>query len=255
MNHSFLRWYNALSRSRSFRWAKGWGLLLAVLLAALGYSWLNGQGLEWLLILGLPTLFAASNMIECLARAFRYIAMAQILVAPPTANLSTEAQSEPQPEPQLEAQLELTDADRLSLCQYYVFLYLLFQLRKTGEETFYRMVSLPKGRYREWIEGLKAEGLELVQTVKGKTTLTEVEFGEALHRIATHDDLSQEVWDFPCQVYADKRNWKEYDPSKLEIAPGRIVHIKMRPDKVREETALLPIYPTRLKDLKIEPNL
>ncbi|NWJ98902.1 MAG: hypothetical protein HXX20_24440 [Chloroflexi bacterium] len=252
---NLLLWYDTLSRSRNFRWAKVWMAILVVLMATLGYFGLNGQGLEWMLILGLPIIFAVSNLFEALGRAYRYTALAQMLVASQVPSITEEPkQSEPdQPEP--EPQLELTDADRLSLCQYYVFLYLLFQLRKTGEETFYRMVSLPKGRYREWLEGLKAEGLELVQTVKGKTTLTEVEFGEALHRIATHDDLSQEVWDFPCQVYADKRNWKEYDPSKLEIAPGRIVHIKMRPDKVREETALLPIYPTRLKDLKIEPNL
>jgi hypothetical protein len=78
-----------------------------------------------------------------------------------------------------------------------------------------------------------------------------VELSEVLYRVATHDGLPQDVWDFPAQVYADKRNWKEYDPSKVEIAPGRIVYIKMRPDKVKEETALLPIYPTRLKDLNI----
>jgi hypothetical protein len=221
-------------------------------LAALGYFWLNGQGFESLLILGLPIIFAASNMFESLARAYRYTAMAQMLVAPTPQTAI--APPEPQSEPQIEAQLELTDADRLALCQYYVFLYLLFQLRKTGEETFNRMVGLPKGRYREWLEGLKAEGLALVQASKGKTILSEVEFEEALDLIATHDSLPPQVWDFPLQVYADKRNWKEYDPTKVEIAPGRIVYIKMRPDKVKEETALLPIYPTRLKDLKIEPN-
>jgi hypothetical protein len=243
---NFLYWYQTISQSKSFKWAKGWGLLLAVLLAALGYFWLNGQGLEWLMILGLPIIFAASNMLESLARAYRYTAMAQMLVAPQSATPQSEAQPAPQ--------LELSDADRLSLCQYYVFLYLLFELRKTGEETFYRMVGLPKGRYREWLEGLKAEGLALAQASKGKTILTEVEFEEALTLIAAYDSLPLQVWDFPKVVYADKRNWREYDPSVIEIAPGRSVKIGMKVGKV-EAPPLLPIYPNRLKDLKIEPML
>jgi hypothetical protein len=248
---NFLIWYHTLSRSRSFRWAKGWGLLLTVLLAAIGYFWLNGQGLEWLLILGLPTIFAASNMFESLARAYRYTAMAQILAPPPAPQTAIAPPEVPQ-EPQIELQLELTDADRLSLCQYYVFLYLLFQLRKTGEETFNRMVNLPKGRYREWLEGLKAENLELVQSSQGKTSATRVTFEEALKLIAEHDGLTPEIWDFPKEIYEDKRNWRMYNPGEIEIAPGRTIKVQVKGGKGGNAPILLPLYPTRLKDLKIE---
>jgi hypothetical protein len=251
--HELLNWYHLLSSSKSFKWAKGWGLLLSVLLAALGYYWLNGQGFESLLILGLPLIFAASNMFESLARAYRYTAMAQMLVAPTPQTAI--APPEPQSEPQIEAQLELTDADRLSLCQYYVFLYLLFQLRKTGEETFNRMVGLPKGRYREWLEGLKAEDLELIQSSQGKTSVMKATFEEALQLIAEYDGLPPKIWDFPKKVYEDKRNWRMYNPSEIEIVPGRVIKVQVKGGKGGNAPTLLPLYPTRLKDLKIEREI
>jgi len=252
---NLLLWYDTLSRSRNFRWAKVWMAILVVLMATLGYFGLNGQGLEWMLILGLPIIFAVSNLFEALGRAYRYTALAQMLVASQVPSITEEPkQSEPdQPEP--EAQLELTDADRLSLCQYYVFLYLLFQLHKTGEETFYRMVSLPKGRYREWLEGLKAENLELVQSSQGKTSATRVTFEEALQLIASHDGLPLEIWDFPVQVYADKRNWRMYNPGEIEIAPGRTIKVQVKGGKGGNAPILLPLYPTRLKDFKIEREI
>src|SRR3954452_21476813 len=80
-----LRWYQLLSHSKSFKWAKFWGLVLAVLMAGLGYFWLNGHGFEALLIIGLPIVFASSNAVESLSLAYQYSLLMQQLTmtAPP----------------------------------------------------------------------------------------------------------------------------------------------------------------------------
>lgn len=280
-----LKWYQLLSHSKSFKWAKFWGLVLAVLLAGLGYFWLNGHGFEALLILGLPMIFAASNSLESLSLAYQYSLFMRHLSA------TSQAQNQP-PQPQHlsateqfavagepdstyevgadEAEenavetnywqsFELSEEEKLVLCQFYVFLYLLFELRKVGEETHFRLVGLPAGRYRQWLKRLASPEVELVEIRPGKTSVAELEFEEVLERLAEHDRVGLSVWDFPKAVYADKRNWREYQPQLIEIAPGRKVrinnHLQHRSSSNSTTPPLLPIYPTRLRDLKIEFNV
>jgi hypothetical protein len=274
--HELLKWYQLLSNTKSFKWAKFWGLMLGVLLAGLGYFWLNGHGFEALLILGLPIVFAASNGLESLSLAYQYSLFMHHLsanaeeqneeAAPQTAKEQLALVEVGQEETAMKATLQtgqaatfpLSEEEKLVLCQYYVFLYLLFHLRKVGEETHFRLVGLPAGRYRQWLKGLAAPGVQLVEIRPGKTTLAELELDAVVVRLAQHDKVSVSIWDFPKAVYSDERNWREYQPQLIEITPGRKVRINNRMQRSsgsNNAPLLLPIYPNRLRDLKIEFKL
>jgi hypothetical protein len=256
----FLNWYNYLSQSKSFRWAKFWGLILALLLAGIGYFWWQGHGFEATLILGMPVLFAASNALESLNLAFQYATFMGLYTARQEAQTATanwplvEAQpqtanggAQPQTEPQNLLE-QMTDSDRLGLCQQYVFLYLVFELRVVGEETHQRMTGIAAGKYRNFMAGLKMVGL--VSTTPGKAEIAQINLETALQKLVEYDELPFAVWDFPIAVYQDDRNWKEYDPTQLEMEPGRAARLNSKRYQGKT-TPLLPIYPTTLNDLKL----
>ncbi len=249
MIDNYSSWYKCVSQTKSFKWGRVWLLITILLLSAEIYFCLTGHGLEALMILGFPLFFAASNALEAFTAAARHAAKVQWLTTYYDSFLEDVVDTEAALEVATVAEFEQSEPEKLIACQYYVFLYLLFEQRRTGEKTFEKLANLPAARYRKWLEGLALPDLQLVRKTQGKVEVAQIELAEALKRIADYDNFSLRVWEFPLRVYADPRNWKQYDPQIIEIEPGRTVRVggKSRPG---DTPTLLPIYPTRLTELQ-----
>lgn len=275
MFEEWSKWYQLLSTSKSFKRAKLLAVLLGLELAALGYASLAGHLLEWLTILFVPLWLTFVSFREQLSLAYlvanerRKLARLAEFVSNPAAAADGEAEVPAVARGEIEEttgeesaeegdnlkSYQLSEENQLVLCQYYVFLYCLFELRKSGEATFNRMLGMPEGRYREWLKLLVNSDLGLVESSPGKTEIAAVSFDEVLHRLEVRDGKPG-IWEFPRRVYQDRRNWRTFDPNAALVTKGsrgKTVVINIRKNS-RRTPFPLPIYPHRLKDLKIEFN-
>jgi hypothetical protein len=267
MFEEWSKWYQLLSTSKSFKRARILAVVLGLELAGLGYASLTGHPLEWLSILFVPIWLTFVSFREQLSLAYlvanerRRLARVQELAQYSAAQQEDEDTEEDAPDEQAEElfaypqNYELSEENQLVLCQYYVFLYCLFELRKSGEASFNRMLGMPEGRYREWLRLLAKSELGLVESSPGKTRIARVSFEEVLYRLEVRDGKPG-IWEFPRRVYQDRRNWKNYDPNAPLVADGsRGKSVVIRVRKYRNRTPFpLPIYPQRLTDLKLEFN-
>lgn len=269
MVDDFLMWYATLSKIKNFRWAKFWALVTAILIFAIVWCWRSGE-FGWVTALLMPLLMAGTSALEALALSQReanlrrYLEKLQQAARLATleeaaftdrsvtidgweSNANSDAETDAGVATAAQPGARYNDAGKLRLCQFYAFLYCVVELRLTGEGKLNRMLGIPAGRYREWISGLASGDLNIVSISESKTSVAEIDFQEALHRVASHQGDAT-MWEFPIKVYSKDANWREYNPNKIELERGRVVTINRgRPG----DAPLLPVYPQRLKDLKI----
>lgn len=260
---TFWYWLNLMSKSKAFIWAKLWGSMAVASMLLFCWAFANSQW-EWVMLSVVPFCFSVGSALEALSEAYKYAFAAnhlrhqlytrQARAAQPQHPHQQEAEAQEQDTQALAdgagegASPELTDTEKLELCQFYVFLFVLFERHQSGETTLHEMVGLPVRRYRDWISAIAEPGLELVEKTPGaRPRLAAKTFEEALAITAAYNQQAW-MWDFPKQVYADRRNWFEYSPKTEETAPGRYVAINTTRYQ-GPPTTLLPIYPHNLNNL------
>lgn len=258
---TFWYWLNLMSKSKAFIWAKLWGSIAVASMLLFCWAFANSQW-EWVMLSVVPFCFSVGSTFEALSEAYKYAFAAnhlrekfyadQARATQSQANRQQDVQAlEPANSTGQEVDPELTDTEKLELCQFYVFLFVLFERHQSGETTLHEMVGLPVRRYRDWISAIAEPGLELVEKTPGaRPRLAAKTFEEALAITAAYNQQAW-MWDFPKQVYADRRNWFEYSPKTEETAPGRYVAINTARYQ-GPPTTLLPIYPHNLNNLNIE---
>jgi hypothetical protein len=107
---------------------------------------------------------------------------------------------------------------------------------------------MPARKYRELADAIAQEGVGLITNQPGKSVIAQLSFDAVLQKIAQHDN-NLTLWDFPYAVYDNERNWREYKPNEIELAPGRIATLN-RMKKGDNTPTLLPIFPFILNDLQ-----
>jgi hypothetical protein len=255
---AFWYWLNLMSKSKAFIWAKLWGSMAVASMLLFCWAFANSQW-EWVMLSVVPFCFSVGSALEALSEAYKYAFAADHLRQKLYADRTTLARpGEPQlaevdPATSEEASPELTDASKLELCQFYVFLFMLFERHQTGENNLHRLLAIPVRRYREWLNAIAAPGLELVELApNARPRLASKTFEQVLAITAAYNQQAW-MWDFAKKVYADRRNWFEYNPKTQEAGPGRYVAINT-PHYQGPPTTLLPIYPHNLDNLHIEFN-
>jgi hypothetical protein len=247
--HELKAYYRQLNQAPQLKWAKLWGSLTLLLLGVVAYHWWSGRaGLDLGLILAMPILFAAVPALEAFNAARRYVRQKHFLETYYSNLAVREAPAQPQ---EVEEIPELDDDQKLLACQYYVFLYLLFEARKVGENTLEQLAGIPVKRYRAWLDGLVRLGL--VSKSPGKVEVSRLELAEVMRRTAHADGLPLWVWNFPARVYQDSRNWQTEQPPRLKLEAGRTAKLGGRVKALSDIS--LPRYPHRLEDLFLEPEV
>ena len=105
--HEFLMWYRVLWSSASFKRAQLLIILLGIFLLGLGYAWLNGQGIGWLMVLGVPICITGAMALEQLSWAYKLsrLRYANIMATQPPDNDTTEEELEDEDEEREEESL------------------------------------------------------------------------------------------------------------------------------------------------------
>jgi len=235
MLDTFLMWYFILSKSNTFKWAKFWLMLAGLAWLWLLWCWFSGNW-GFLFISFIAFSLSLMTALEALSVAY-YETKARRIVLNRYANSQQAVVAVTDNETDEEEDDELTDKSKLELCQFYTFLYLVFELHRTGEGTLGRMAGIPAGRYRLWMKTLAGAGL----------ADTHLSFEEVLDYIAKKNNQDF-MWNFTKRVYSDPQNWREYDPRLLDMGQGRKLRVGGR--HVAAGVTTIPIYPTRLRDLK-----
>jgi hypothetical protein len=252
----FLTWVRFLSTSKYFIWAKIWAGICALLLTAM--SLFASQG-NWGWVASLLFVFciAVSSAFEALALAFEEATAtaaplygAGLLLHPQAAeeeqevepqSLAAAADGEPQPQKPIAQepppQAELTEEAKLSLCQYYTFLYGVVRYKMVGEGTWSRL-GMSATKYRLWLVALAQPQLRVVDTSKGRTAVIEEDLRAAMQRISNYKQ-DPTYWQFPLKVYANLDNWKDHASYKVNG---------------EEASLLMPIFPKTLQDLNLGSN-
>jgi hypothetical protein len=236
--------YALLKRSKYFKTAR---ILAVIALPCLvAFCW-NVANDNWGLAVGLgvPLWALVAGALEGFVKAWQVTALARELATRVQAQKETSAEGEP----------DISDDSKLEMCQFYAFLYALFALKKCGESTLGNLLGIPARRYREWIKALAGEQLQLVAVTAGKTRLAVLSFDEVLVRLAEYNG-QPEMWDFPRRVYANPRNWRQFDQAALVLEPGtgRVAALNMQRAAAKAPLPY-PLYPHSLNDLNFEPGV